>query len=447
MNVSRREFLTAGGVLAASVLAPGRLLAALEAQKPAGATAPDLSSWSAVRAQFPLKKDLMHFSSFFLTSHPKPVAEAIDQFRRALDADPFVTVERGVFESEAENLQLRVLDDIGAYLDCGRDEIALTPNTTTGLALIYHGLPLKAGDEVLCTTHDHFVHHESIRLATERVGALTRRVALYDKPEEASTPVIVDRLRKAIRPVTRVVGVTWVHSSTGVRLPIRAIADALEQINAGRNAKDRVLLVVDGVHGLGSVDASVPELGCDYFSAGTHKWMFAPRGTGLVWAKPDRWARLRPTVPSMSTFASMEAWMKGVPMAAPTTAALVSPGGFIAFEHQWAVGAAFRFHRQIGRARIGERIRTLNDQCKAGLAAIPKVRLHTPRSPELSAGLVTFEVDGVPTAEVVKRLLEKKIVASSAPYAVSYARLAPSLVNDPAEVDAAIRAVREIAGA
>jgi selenocysteine lyase/cysteine desulfurase len=165
-----------------------------------------------------------------------------------------------------------------------------------------------------------------------------------------------------------------------------------------------------------------------------------------VWAKADRWARLRPTVPSFSTFA-MEAWMKGVPMAAPTTAALVSPGGFIAFEHQWAVGAAFRFHQQIGRRRIGERIRALNDQCKAGLAAIPKVTVHTPRSGELSAGLVTFEVDGVPTPEVVTRLFEKKIIASAAPYAVSYARLAPSLVNDPAEVDAAVRAVREIAGA
>ena len=49
--------------------------------------------------------------------------------------------------------------------------------------------------------------------------------------------------------------------------------------------------------------------------------------------------------------------------------------------------------------------------------------------------------------EVVKRLLARNIVASSTPYHVSYARLAPSLLNDPEEVDVALRAVRGIAGA
>ena len=93
------------------------------------------------------------------------------------------------------------------------------------------------------------------------------------------------------------------------------------------------------------------------------------------------------------------------------------------------------------------RIRELNDQCKAGLAGMNRVTLRTPRDPALSAGLVTFEVEGVSPDEVVKRLLARNIVASSTPYHVSYARLAPSLLNDPGEVDAALRAVRGIARA
>src|SRR3546814_692418 len=100
----------------------------------------------------------------------------------------------------------------------------------------------------------------------------------------------------------------------------------------------------------------------------------------------------------------------------------------------------------MGRARVAARIRELNDQCKAGLAANPKVTLHTPMSGELSAGLVAFEVDGLAPAEVVRQLLARNIIASTSPYVVTYARLAPSLVNTSEEVERAVRAVRGISG-
>ena len=445
MAVSRREFLTASGVMAAATLIPGRLVAALEREAAAAPQRP-LDRWSDVRAQFRLDPEYLHFASFFIASHPEPVRSAIDDFRRVIDANPFIVVEHGMFESETANLQLKVRADAAAYLGGKPEEVALTHNTTTGLALLYHGLPLAAGDEVLTTTHDHYVHHESIRLATERAGASWRRVPLYDDPAKATVGGIAGRLREAIKPQTRVVGVTWVHSSTGARLPIRELAAAVRDANRGRDEKDRVRLVVDGVHGLGALDESIAELGCDYFCAGTHKWIFGPRGTGLVWARAENWRRLRPTVPDFSSLASFEAWMNGTPPP-PTDAATMTPGGFTAFEHQWALGAAFRFHQKIGRARVGERIRQLNDRCKEGLAAIPRLKVHTPRAPELSAGLIAFEIDGVTPENIVARLLEKKIVASTSPYKITYARLSPSLVNDEQEVDAALRAVRAIAGA
>ena len=44
--------------------------------------------WRAVRDLFPLAADWTHLASFLLVSHPKPVADAIERFRRKLDADP-----------------------------------------------------------------------------------------------------------------------------------------------------------------------------------------------------------------------------------------------------------------------------------------------------------------------------------------------------------------------
>lgn len=439
MAFTRRALLAAPAAVAAAHLLPGGLLAAVAEQTPA---LPDLSSWDAVRAQFPLDPAYAHFASFFLASHPAPVQAAIDGYRRAIDRNPFHVVEQGMFEDDAHNLPLQVQSRIAAYLGARPQDVCLTGNTTTGLALVYHGLPLRAGDEVLCTTHDHYSHHESIRLATGRAGATMRKVELFPEAADATTDAIVGRLLAGIGPKTRVVGLTWVHSSTGIRLPMREIAAALRE-RAGQPA----LLVVDGVHGLGCTDETIATMGCDYFCAGTHKWMFAPRGTGLVWASAENWARLQPTIPSFSDLDQYTAWEQGgAEPASPTNASRMSPGGFHAFEHQWATAAAFDMHQRMGRARVAARIRALNDQCKAGLKRNPKVKLHTPMSGELSAGLVVFEVAGLEPGEVVRRLLDKGVIASTSPYAVTYARLAPSLVNTPEEVERAVRAVREVSG-
>lgn len=438
MILTRRRFLTAPPVLAAGALLPSALLTALAAQAEPPA---DLSDWEAVRAQFVLDPAYLHFASFFIASHPAPVREAIEGYRRAIDANPFLVVEQGLFEDQAHNVPLQVKTEIAQYLGGRAEEVCLTPNTTTGLALVYHGLPLKPGDEVLCTTHDHYSHHESIRLATERAGASMRMIPLFADAAVASTDSLIAALLAGIGPKTRVVGLTWVHSSSGIRLPIREISTALRA-----RAGAPVLLVVDGVHGLGSVDETVASMGADYFCAGTHKWMFAPRGTGLVWASAENWARLRPLIPSFSDLDQYTAWEKQAAIATPNNADRMSPGGFVAYDHQWAAAAAFRMHQRMGRARVAARIRALNDQCKAGLAENPKVKIHTPRSGELSAGLVSFEVDGMKPADVVKRLLAKNIVASTSPYAITYARLAPSLVNTPEQVERAVRAVREISG-
>ncbi|MGH7741181.1 MAG: aminotransferase class V-fold PLP-dependent enzyme, partial [Candidatus Eiseniibacteriota bacterium] len=211
--------------------------------------------------------------------------------------------------------------------------------------------------------------------------------------------------------------------------------------------KDRVLMVLDGAHGLGAVDETVSALGADYVCSGTHKWMLAPRGTGIVWARAERWSRLTPTIPTFASQAAWDTWMKGEPPTRPVTAFDVTPGGFHAYEHEWAMGAAFKFHEAIGRARVSGRIRELNDRCKTGLASIHGVHVVTPMDPALSAGIVCFEVEGQSADQVGEKLVARNVVASSSPYLPSYVRFSPSLVNTPEEVDLAVQAVRQIATA
>jgi selenocysteine lyase/cysteine desulfurase len=151
-------------------------------------------------------------------------------------------------------------------------------------------------------------------------------------------------------------------------------------------------------------------------------------------------------VPSFASLPLYEAWLKGE-SPGPTTAAMISPGGFQAYEHQWAMTAAFDMHAKMGRARVAARVRALNDQLKQGLAAMKPVRVITPMAADVSGGIVAFEVAGLKPDQVVAKLLEKNVVASTSPYRVTYARLSAGLINDEQEVDAALRAVRGLAGA
>lgn len=400
------------------------------------------SEWAAVRKEFDLDPSLLHLSLFYMTPHPRVVRNAIETYRKQLDANPFLTVEHGLFDFEhiEKTMPSIAAAAIGRYIGAAPADVALTHNTTTGLSIAYHGLPLKAGDEILTTAHDHYVHHEAIRLAAERAGATWRKVKLFDDHNAISADDIVSRIRKAITPKTKVVGVTWVHSSSGLKLPIRRIADALAQLD------HRVTLVVDGVHGIGVEDPNVAASGADIFVAGTHKWLFAPRGTGFVWAKPEVWATMRPLIPTFFSGELWGAWAEEKPVEGTPRAMWFTPGGFQAFEHWWALPAAIEMHRRIGPARITDRIHTLNEQFKSELAKMPHVTLYTPRARELSSGIVCFDVKGKTPFQVVEILHQRdRILASTTPYRTPYARVAFGIYNNEEEVAKVARAVRALA--
>jgi selenocysteine lyase/cysteine desulfurase len=291
-----------------------------------------------------------------------------------------------------------------------------------GIAHMYGGLSLSPGDEILSTTHDFYSTEDTLRLVELRTGAKVRRVTLYDQPWQASIDEMVSRLVAGIGPRTRVVGVTWVHSSTGVRLPIREMSAAIK--DATTNHDQAVLFCVDGVHGFAAVDTDLPDLGCDFLAAGTHKWLFGPRGTGILWGR--NWGPLTELIPSFSGFEN---------------GARLTPGGYHTFENRWSVTEAFAFHRKITRRAVVKRTVEQAEQLKKGLFHTQGVRVVTPTDPNVSAGIVCLDVDGLLPPNGVYMLRQQGIVASATPYHRSYLRLGPSIVTTPDEVDAAIDAV------
>jgi isopenicillin-N epimerase len=440
MTLARRELFTRTGLaLSAGALASSGGWTTAASQETTASAETVTENWDAVRAQFALSDEFIHMSAMLIASHPKPVRDAIEAHRRAIDANPLMHVfHHNRMRQDAARTAA------GQYLGINASDIALTDSTTMGVGLVYNGLRLGPDQEILSTEQDYYVTHEAIRLAAARTGAKLRKISLYERIEEVTEEQIVHRITRSITPATRVLALTWVHSSTGLKLPLRRIADALDAINAGRDEAARVLLCVDGVHGFGVEDVILSDLGCDFFMAGCHKWLFGPRGTGIVAGTRRAWESVLPTIPSFIDGPSWDAWFTGGEPAGPSTASRMTPGGYKPFEHVWALAQAFEFHQRIGKARVAARTHELAGQLKEGLAAMPRVTLYTPRSEKLSAGIVSFDVEGLPPAAVVKRLRDHRIIASVAPYAVPRARLTPSLQNTPAEIDTVLREVRAL---
>jgi len=394
-----------------------------------------LDSWQAVRAQFQLSRDFIHLAGFFLASHPTPVREAIERHRMRLEADPI-----GYWFEQEEKQEAAVLRAAANYLAVDSTEIALTDSTTMGLGLLYGGLTLRDGQEILTTLHDHYSTETSLRLSAERTGATIRKIPLYESLKNVSQRELLENLVKNIRPNTRIVAVTWVHSSSGLKLPIQEMAQAIHKLNESRAEQDRVIFCVDAVHALGVENFRLSDVGCDFLIAGTHKWMFGPRGTGLVWGHQQAWPVANAIIPTFNIQA-YDAWMGVSPPKELPKSVYMTPGGFHSFEHRWALDEAFTFHQAIGKARVTRRIYELNQQMKQGLAKMPHVTLHTPMSQDLSAGIVCFEVAGMTPRQVIERLRHRKIIGSVTPYATQYARLAPSLLTSMEDIE---RTLKEI---
>lgn len=434
----RRQFLHALGLGAGAGLASisSCLQAAPKLANANNALAP--GDWQALRNLFPLTRDYIQLSTFLLASHPAPVSQAIEKHRHAFDENPsdywhqhFLTIDGKIMQAAAD------------YMGGEAQHIALTDSTTMGLGLIYSGLKLQAGDEILQTVHDHYSTDMSLAHRAKRTGATVKRIALYDEPAQVNVDQVLKRLHGAIGRQTKVVAATWVHSSTGVKLPIRAMADTITQLNQQRKGEQQILFCVDGVHGFGIEDQDISHLGCDFFVAGTHKWIFGPRGTGVIWGNERAWAQSEPVIPSFG--GSYDVWLGSATQDEVPIGDHMSPGGFHSFEHRWALPEAFKLHLQLGKANVQKRIHQLNTQTKQGLAKMPHVTLYTPSASSLSSGLVCFDVKGLAPETVVEKMHAKGIIMSSTPYRQSYARFAPSLLNNEQEIELALAEIRALA--
>ena len=278
---------------------------------------------------------------------------------------------------------------IGAQID----EIALMPNTTTGINLVAEGVDWQAGDNVV-TLDDEFPSNLYPWLHLERLGVETRRVPT------AAGRIDLDQLADACDSHTRVVSVSWVGYANGCRRDVRAIADIAHQHGA--------LFFLDAIQGLGVFPLNIVAAKVDCLAADGHKWLLGPEGAGIAFVSRECLARLQPTgvgwnsVVHAMDFSCIELKLK--PSAQRYEGGTQNMAGLI------ALGASVDLLSSLGIENIGASILDITKQACEKLTEYGAV-IHSPRdTAEESSGILSFELPGQDPLQLRKHCLQEGVV-------------------------------------
>ncbi len=180
----------------------------------------------------------------------------------------------------------RAAAEVAAFVGAREPDLAFVDNATTGANAVLRSFPFEAGDEALVTGLGYGAVTNAARHAAGERGA-TVRVA--EIPYPVSDPgQVTEAILGAVTPRTRLAVVDHVTSESALVLPLREILDALRARG--------VAVLVDGAHAPGALDLDLEALGADWYVANLHKWAFAPRSCGFLWAPPERQEGLHPPV-------------------------------------------------------------------------------------------------------------------------------------------------------
>jgi selenocysteine lyase/cysteine desulfurase len=353
---SRRNFLNliAAGAAAASAVR---------------AAEPDSDDyWQVVRSQFSFREERVPMNAANLCPTPAPVASRVEELTRDVDVDCSFQ-NRDKFAALLEEARSTIAAQAGA----SPDEIALVRNTSEANNTISNGIPLSDGDEIVIWDENHPTNNVAWEVRAKRFGYRVTKVKLPASPQ--SIDDLIGPFEKALGPRTRVLALTHVSSSSGIRLPAKELA----QIAHRRG----IHVHLDGAQTWGAMRINLKDLDCDTYSSSAHKWYCGPREVGLLYVRDAKIAGIWPQVVAPGWGDTADTVLKGArkfeSMGQRDDAALAG------------VGAAAKFHNTIGVGRIEERVVALATELK-GLMAEAGIKPSTPVSPTLSSGIVIMPV-------------------------------------------------------
>lgn len=188
------------------------------------------------------------------------------------------------FEELMPDLLLKSRKALGAFLSCPADDLALVSNATSGVNTVLRSLHFEEGDEILVPNHAYQACRNSIDFVAQRWGAKVVEVAI---PFPIEGPqIVIDLMKSACTPLTKLVMIDTVTSPTGLRMPFEELTAHFEE--------NGVEVLLDAAHGIGMIPLNLEKLGASYVTSNCHKWLCAPKGSAFLYVRKDKQSKIQP---------------------------------------------------------------------------------------------------------------------------------------------------------
>jgi selenocysteine lyase/cysteine desulfurase len=348
------------------------------AHLPPDQVAGDEDFWFEIQQAFTVTRGIVNLNNGGVSPSPRIVTEALVRYQwQQEDATAYTMWQ--ILEPQVETIRIGLAEIFG----CDREEIAVTRNASESLEILLMGMDLKSGDEILSTTQDYPRMLTTLRQRELREGLKLKLVKIPIPPQNLNE--ITDAFAKGITNRTRVILISHMVNITGQITPVKAVCEI---------AKSKgIEVIVDGAHSFAQFNFKQSDLGCDYFGTSLHKWLFAPKGTGLLYVKRDKIEKVWPLMAAEKKQASDIRKFEeiGTHSAAP----------------HLAIGEAILFHNGIGGERKEKRLRYLSRYWMNNLKALPNVRFNTSFDDTMSCAIGNVQIEGTDPKAVSDYLMNK----------------------------------------
>ena len=403
--------------------AAGALLAARHSSASALRQVAAASDWGGLRDAYGLAPEVVYLNHASIGTMPKPLAAARASYLELCETNPWLYMWGGAWEEGREATRSAA----GELLGCSGEDVAITHNTTEGFNLLAQGLPLGPGDEVLFSTLNHAGASVCWEQQAGRRGYGIRR---FDFPiAEASTlraEDVVALYAAQISDRTRVIVFPHVDNIVGLRYPLRAMAAMAHEAGVE-------FVAVDGAQTAGMLPLDLAASGVDFYSTSGHKWIQAPKGTGLLYVRREQREQITP----MWTTWGQARW--------EGTVRVFEDYGTRNLAETLVLGDAIAFQTDIGQGRVEARLQQLRAYAQAAVRASARLEWRSPSAWADGASLFAIEVQGVRAGEASRRLLQEHgIVLRPFGGDLNTMRLSPNVITREAEIDAFVRAVESL---
>jgi len=373
----------------------------------------------AIRSRFLLEPDIAFLNHGSFGTVPREVYAVADEWRRRLETNP----DRFIREALPPAIR-EAAAQVAPFFKVRAEDLTFVDNATAGVNAVLRSLDFKPGDEILSTDHAYGAVANAMRYVATRSGAMT--VFAEVKMPAANADEIFSAITGRFSPRTKLLVIDHITSATALIFPVERLT---------KFAKERgVRVLIDGAHGPGHLALDIPAIGADWYIGNCHKWLFAPRGCAILWAKKDAQALIHPLSISHD-------YNKGFTAEFDWTGTR-DPSPFL------SAPAGLEFLKQLGV----EKVQTHNRDLALSAARRMAQRWGEPMnaSPELLGAMAAvrlppswqkFGPPGRTAARLLcQRILQRdRIMVAIMPWAGAlWARVSAQVYNEPADYDGVV---------